>query len=86
MFKVYNKKVGANYYVWELGSDTNKSSSQLSANVKHYCLLLPQLFPTTESYLTSSEKSYTLIDSEWNEISLDKTVTVPEFHLNTHSI
>jgi hypothetical protein len=84
--RYHNKKVGANYYVWELGSVTNKSSSHLSANVKHYCLLLPQLFPTTESYLTSSEKSYTLIDSEWNEISLDKTVTVPEFHLNTHSI
>jgi hypothetical protein len=78
------QKVGANYYVWRLGNVTNKSSSPLSTQeVKHYCLLLPQLFPDTENYLTSNEKSYTLIDNEWNEISVEKTIRFPDFYVNT---
>jgi hypothetical protein len=73
--KYHHQKVGANYYVWRLGNVTNKSSGPLSTqDVKHYCLLLPQLFPDTGYYLISSEKSYTLIDNEWNENSVNKTI------------
>jgi hypothetical protein len=84
--RYHHQKVGANYYVWRLGNVTNKSSRPLSTqDVKHYCLLLPQLFPDTENNLISSEKSYTLIDNEWNEISVDKTIKTPDFYVNSYS-
>jgi hypothetical protein len=70
------RKVGACYYAWKFGSVINSSSSPLSAQeVKHYCLLLPQFYASSaDHFLTSYEKSYTLIDNECNKMSLTKTV------------
>lgn len=84
--KHHNEKVGANYYVWRLGNVTNRSSKLLSTQeVKQYCLLLPQLFPDNDNCLSSSERSYTLIDNEWNEISVDKTIKKPVFFQTTEA-
>jgi hypothetical protein len=51
--------------------------------VKHYCLLLPQLIATPDTTTSSTEKVYTLIDSEWHEMVSNKIVQKPYFVCNT---
>jgi len=75
------QNVGAYYYAWKLGSLINNSTSPLNAQ-KNYCLLLPQLFPSSiNHFLSGSEKSYNLIDNEWNKMALDTTIQLLNFSI-----
>ena len=80
----HKEKVGAYYYAWKLGSVSNNCGTPIIAQqVKHYCLLLPQLIATPDTTTSSTEKVYTLIEGEWHEMVSNKIVQKPYFVCNT---
>jgi hypothetical protein len=69
---------GAVYHHWEVGETSTLSNDEMQSHLCRSCLLLPRLrqkgMPGEED-----EPIYTLVESQWGVISVDKLIRLPEF-------
>jgi len=70
---------GSSYHKWTLVENSRCIQSiNLERDVKHCCLLLPKLSPLRNATTNGSEyQLYTLIDSDWNVIQQDGSISLP---------
>ena len=66
--------LGASYHNWILSLEVVAPSKP----VINYCLLLPKMMPTGVPS-NVNDASFTLIESEWMDMQLDKRMALPKF-------
>ena len=71
---------GASYHLWQINEDELESTDHQISNTEEltqYCILLPKLSCHGMPDL-NDDPIFTLIESEWNEIQHDGTISLPK--------